>query len=118
MGLLRNVWFRAVIDLVHDLAAGAWPGAVLAMWIVRTAADKTLTPGEVSTMVTGWTGTLGIMFWALGLIVATGIVRLNYRGLDMPPELLKSRTTGAWIKHVVFATTFITATVVGFGLLQ
>lgn len=95
MGLLKNVWFRAVIDLVHDLAAGAWPGAVLAMWIMRTAADKTLAPGEVSTMLPAWSGTLGIMFWSLGLIVATGVVRLNYRALGMPPDLLKSRTTGA-----------------------
>jgi putative copper export protein len=101
---------RIVNDIVHDLAAGAWPGAVIALWLARNGAKSTLTPDALALAVRAWSGVLLIMLAALVALVVTGGVRLGY--------VLESRTRTAQIKHVVFVTVFILATVAAFAILK
>lgn len=118
MGLLSSLGLRVVNDLVHDLAAGAWPGAVTALWLLRKGAKSALPPDAFATTLPGWSAVLLIMLAALAVLVVTGIVRVNYRSLGVPPDLLRARTRAAVIKHVVFSLVFIFATVAAIALLQ
>ena len=117
MGLTHRLWFRIVNDVVHDLAAGAWPGAVMALWIARSVARGSVPSDVYAVVQRAWSGIPLIMIVALAVLVATGGVRLYYRGFGLPGELLKARGRAALIKHAVFTTVFLVATVIGFAML-
>jgi putative copper export protein len=110
MGLSKRLWFRVVNDILHDLSAGVSPGAVLALWLVRAGAEKTLPPDVFSTTMRTWS-------WIL-LLVVTGSVRLNYRNLSVSPEALRSKGRAALVKHAVFVSLFVASAVVAFTILQ
>jgi heme/copper-type cytochrome/quinol oxidase subunit 2 len=118
MHLTRHASFRAVNDLLHDLAAGVGPGAVLALWLARGGALKVLDPAAVLDMTRSWTWVLLILFVALVVLVVTGAVRLSYHNVTTRPEKEAERGRAALIKHVVFAAIFVGSAIVAFGLLQ
>ncbi len=118
MRLSSRLWFRVIVDLLHDLAAGAWPGAVVALWMIRNGARTTLAPDVFATVARTWSSVLLILLWALVVQVATGVIRLNYWSLAISPDAVKSRSRAAQIKHVFFALVYTAATVAAFTLLQ
>ena len=113
-----TTWSRAFNDVLHDLAAGMWPGAVLALWMARHAADASLGAQAASDMVRSWTWILTIMLVALVVQVATGGVRLFYWKQPISPELIQARGRVAAAKHAVFVLVFLGAAVFAFMLLQ
>jgi hypothetical protein len=118
MALSSRVWFRVVNDLLHDLAAGVAPGSVLAMWLVRNGARTTLDPVALATTTRSWSWIVLLLFVALGVVIVTGAVRLNYWSATVRPEDQKSRGRAALVKHSVFAVILVGAFVVAIGLLQ
>ena len=108
---MSRLWVRVVNDILHDLSAGAWPGAVAAAWLVRSGARGALSAAAFADLQQAWSAVFLIMAVALAVLVVTGIVRLRYRSLGIPPDLLAARTRAALIKHAVFVTVFLLAIV-------
>lgn len=118
MGLSMKVWLRALNDLVHDLAAGVWPGAVFALWMVSNGARTVVSPGEYATLTRSWTWILAVLLVAVVLQIATGAVRLTHWSSALHPEHVSARGRVALAKHAVFITLFVGAAVAAFSILQ
>jgi hypothetical protein len=114
MRITDSLAFRAVNDLVHDLMAGLVPGAVLSLWLVRSAAEVSLDPQALATLVRGWSWLVLVMFGALAVLGVTGVIRTGYRGRNIREHAMGVQSRSSAIKHVVFVTVFVTATVTGF----
>ena len=117
MDIWRRTTPRVINDVLHDLAAGTWPGAVFALWILRSGARGALTPEALALTLKTWSGIYLILAIALATLVATGAGRLTYRGYGVKPALLASRGRTALIKHACFATVIVLVTVAAFFLL-
>lgn len=111
-------WSHAAIEVVHDLAAGTWPGAASALWLVRRRAEQDLPADELASAMAPWTSALLVMVAALAVLVLTGILRAAYAKLGFTRPAMKARTGLVLIKHAVFVLVFIAATVVAIGSLQ
>ncbi|PKQ30416.1 MAG: hypothetical protein CVT60_00110 [Actinobacteria bacterium HGW-Actinobacteria-10] len=111
MGLTNKRWFQVINDIVHDLAAGTGPGAALALWLTADRARTSLPPDEAAAAIRTWETVLLIPLAALTVLVATGIMRVSYRGLSSAAS--KSRTRVVLIKHAVFVLVFIATTAAG-----
>ena len=119
MRLLKRLWVRVTVDVLHDLAAGAWPGAVVALAIARSGVGKYELPSQtLATMLQAWSGIWVILLLALATSAATGGARLHYRALGVRPDQLHARTRTALIKHAAFATTIVGATIAAAVLLR
>jgi hypothetical protein len=119
MRLLKSPWVRAALDILHDLAAGAWPGAVAALALARAGAERyALGPEQTARMLDAWSGIWPILFLSLATLAATGGARLHYRALGIRPDGLPVRTRAALIKHAAFAVTILGVTVAAFILLR
>src|SRR5450759_921918 len=118
MGLSNRLWFRVVNDILHDLSAGASPGAVLALWLVSSGARKTLPADVYTTTMATWSWILLILFLALVVLVVTGSIRLNYRTLGVSEDALPAKGRAAMAKHAVFVLVFIASASVAIMLLQ
>ena len=118
MQQLTNPWIRIPNDIVHDLAAGAWPGTAVALWLVRSRAERALPPGTFAESAPALSAVFVVMLGALALLVLTGILRINYRTHGISPTMVKTRNRTVLIKHAVFAVVFIFATVLAIASLQ
>lgn len=118
MGLSNRLWFRVVNDLLHDVAAGVSPGAVLALWLVRAGAKETLPPDMFATTMRTWSWILLILFVGLVVSVVTGSVRLNYRNLNVSADAVQAKGRAALAKHAVFTVLFVGSAVAAFSILQ
>jgi putative copper export protein len=118
MALWSYTGARVTNDVLHDLAAGAWPGAVAALWIVRSGSTSALRPEALALALKSWSGLFAVLVVALAVLIATGAGRLSYRGLGVRPAVLASRARTALIKHGVFVTVLVAATVWAFMLLK
>lgn len=117
MRVLSSPSVRLVVDVLHDLAAGAWPGATAALWLARNRAAE-LGPDVLVSTVEAWSPVAWVMIVSLATLVATGFMRIDYLGAGMPEELRSARSRTAAYKHVAFVAVFIASTVVAFGLLD
>jgi len=100
---------RLVNDFFHDIAAGLFPGAATAAWVIQRQAGASGGSKIPASAVGGiW------MILVLGLVVsvATGIFRLRYHSAHVKPELVEARNGTALIKHVAFVTLLLVAAVV------
>jgi hypothetical protein len=106
MEFLGNVYVRSAIEFVHDIAAGAFPGAVLMAWIIRQQIEVTQR-GAVADVgrasLSLWVILLGVLF-AIGL---TGLIRLRYWKLNVRPGFLDSKKRLVLIKHTAFVVLLI-----------
>ncbi len=118
MGLTDRLPFRVVNDLVHDLTAGVFPGAVFGLWMVRSGAQAVLSPDALATMVRGWSWIVLVLFIAFAIFILTGSIRVSYRVRNIKPEALASQGRAALIKHAVFVAVFVYAAVVAFTVIQ
>jgi putative copper export protein len=118
MALSDRLSFRVINDLVHDITAGVFPGAVLALWLVRNGARATLAPEAVSSLAQSWSWIVLVLFVALVLFVVTGSIRVSYRLHNIRTEETAAQGRSALIKHVVFILVFVYAAVVAFSVIQ
>ena len=118
MKLSDRLSFRVVNDLLHDVTAGVFPGAVLALWLVRKGAAATLSPDAVATMVRSWSWIVLLLFVVIVVFVVTGSMRVSYRTRNISAEALQAQGRSAMIKHAVFVLVFVYATVVAFTVIQ
>lgn len=118
MALSDHLSLRVTNDLLHDVTAGVVPGAVLALWLVRSAAKVSLAPAEASTLVQGWSWIVLLMFVAVVIFIVTGSIRLSYRTRNIREDALPAQGRSAMIKHVFFVGIFVVAVVEAFILLQ
>jgi len=119
MALLKHQWFRNANDVVHDLASACWPGAVLALAVLRMGIVRyQLSPKQLAAVLGAWTGVWAILFIAVAVNVATGIPRLRYKSMGMRPEKVAPRARNAIWKHVAFASILVLCTVWAFFLLR
>jgi hypothetical protein len=118
MGITQRLWFRVLNDLVHDVTAGVVPGAVLALWLVRTGAKATLNASDLSALAQSWTWIVPLIFGALVIFAVTGSIRLGYRTRNLRPDALQAQGRAALIKHGVFILLFLYATVMAFVVIQ
>jgi len=118
VALSERLWFRVINDSLHDLSAGAGPGAVIGVWLARNGARATLDPAGFASLGRTWTPLLFVLFLALAILVVTGAVRLSYRTLGTAPDALAGKGRTALIKHALFVAVFIASTAVAFSLIQ
>jgi putative copper export protein len=118
MKLTERVWFRVIIDLVHDISGPAWIGGVYVLWMVRNAARAVLTPDAFTTVQATWSWILLALLIAIVIQVATGLTRAGYWSAHLDPEKADAKRRTAWVKHAVFGLLFIVAAVEAFVILQ
>ena len=118
MALTSAKWFRVTNDVVHDLAAGMWPGLVLGMWLVRRGAAQILGAEAVGQLARTWTWVLGVAVAVAAVQIATGAARLSYRYHGIPEEVRTERGKIALAKHAVFVTAAVGALWMAFTTLQ
>lgn len=116
--LTNMLWFRVLNDLLHDLTAGFFPGAVFALWLARRAAAGTLSAQTLTPLVASWSWVVLLLFIAALILVVTGAVRLNYRTRNTREDALSAQGRAATIKHVVFVAVFVYAAVMAFVVVQ
>lgn len=104
-------WWQVANDIVHDLSAGAWPGAAASLWLIRSHA--VLPEGALSITLPALSSVYLIMFATLALLVVTGALRVNYRASSSA-----GRTRVVLIKHAAFVAVFILAIVVSMASLR
>jgi hypothetical protein len=92
---------RVPNDLLHDIAAGLFPGAVIAAWIVRGAIDA-LDPGRGAIVTRASGGLWMLMLLGLAVSTATGVLRLRYWQLNVRSGFLETKKQMAATKHIVF----------------
>jgi putative copper export protein len=109
MNPLDNLYVRATNDIVHDLAAGLWPGAVLALAVMRGGLAGTARPDRLPVVLEAWYGVFWLAALAVAALVFTGAVRLRYRTMGIEPSSLPGRGRAATYKHVVFVSVFVLA---------
>jgi len=100
---------RIVVDFFHVVAAGVFPGAVLAAWVIRRGVES---QGLGAAAVSRASGALWLVF-LLGLIVSvvTGSIRLRYWKSVVRPELLESRAQAAAVKHGLFVLLLLSSAI-------
>lgn len=106
MSLTRIHVARIANDIAHDLASGAFPGAVIAAWLIRRSAAATGSPDAVraaSAALGGASGALWlVLFLGLTVSVATGLLRLRYWKLNVRTGFLETKSETAAVKHSAF----------------
>jgi hypothetical protein len=93
-------YYRAVVDVLHDLAAGAFPGAVAAAYLISRAGERmALDTGNIAlTLPAAWS----VLAIALVVLVATGLMRLRYWKTNVRAGFLETKSQMAVAKHAVF----------------
>jgi len=104
---------RLINDFFHDLAAGFFPGAVVAAWLVQRQAG----PGRVGLVPQAVGGIWMLLVVGLAVSVGTGIFRLRYHLNHVKPELVKARNDTAFTKHVAFVVVLVAAGIL-FGVVS
>jgi hypothetical protein len=105
-------------DILHDLAAGVWPGAAIAMWIARGSVQTLLSAEELNTVLRAWSGLFGFLLLVLVVQLVTGTFRLSYWNKVVIPEQVKPKGRVTWAKHGVFVASLIASATVVFMALQ
>lgn len=116
MSITSNAYFRASMEYVHDVAAGAFPGAVLAAWLIRRSFSAE-TPDTLRLLEKATVSLWLILLGSLVLLGATGVFRLGYWQLNIRQGFLEKKKRMVLVKHTAFVLTLVIAVVVMFGLL-
>lgn len=115
MATSADLYVRAGVEFVHDMAAGAFPGAVLGAWTIRRAFEST-SPEAVPRLEIASAGLWLILLGALFLIVATGSVRLTYWKRNVRPGFMESKKQLVLVKHAAFVLLLVASTALAFRL--
>lgn len=107
-----GIWARTAVDLAHDLAAGFFPGAVTAAWVIQRAVVLFEPVRGAAIVRDAATGLWWVMALALTVSVVTGLIRLQYWKLNVRSGFLESKRQMAVVKHSLFVTIQVAAGVV------
>jgi len=106
---------RIVIDFFHVLAAGVFPGSVIAAWVIRLGIEAQGLGGAAIGRAS--TGLWLLFFIGLVVSVGTGALRLRYWKLVVLPEALEAKAQMAAVKHSLFVLLLLSSAV-GLYLVQ
>lgn len=110
MGLSSRNVVHAVTDIVHDVAAGIFPGAVIGAWLYeRALGAASVGAGDPTAEATG--PLLVLLLADLIVLVATGLVRLNHWQLNVRSGFLQTKAQMAVLKHIVFVVVLVLSAV-------
>lgn len=115
MAVRSNPYFRAAMEFVHDIAAGAFPGAVLAGWLIQRQ-FTTASPDTIRLIKQASTSLWLILLASLVLLLATGAFRLGYWKLNIREGFLKTKQRMILVKHTAFVLLLIGSIVFMFTL--
>lgn len=103
--LPERFYMRVVVDYLHDLAFGVFPGTVLAAGLIWRAAERV---GTGQAAVSAAAGTLWlVMLLGVTVSVLTGLVRLRYWKTNVRSGFLETKSQMAAIKHWLFVMTVV-----------
>jgi putative copper export protein len=97
---------RIVNDFFHDVAAGLWPGAVLALWSVHQNITRT-TPAALVSARGAIASAIWVLFLAVIILVVTGTLRISYWDAPIRPESRSAKQRMILIKHAAFVTLLV-----------
>ena len=115
MKLASNLYVRAGVEFLHDIAAGAFPGAVLVAWMIRQR-FAVQSPDMVLALEKASWSLWPILFGALAAIVVTGAFRLGYWQLNVRAGFLEKKRRMVVAKHSAFVLLMVASIVMTFGL--
>jgi hypothetical protein len=115
MTLADNLYVRAGVEFVHDIAAGAFPGAVLAGWMIRMRFSAA-SPDVLLMLEKASTSLWLIVFAALVLLGLTGAFRLGYWRLNVQVGYLEKKKRSVIVKHTAFVLLMLASITMMFGL--
>ncbi|TLM99018.1 MAG: hypothetical protein FDZ75_01055 [Actinobacteria bacterium] len=98
---------KAAIDFTHDIAAGLWPGAVTAMWLLQRGAEKS---GAGLAPRSAYLAVWWVFALALVALPATGLVRMRYWRLNVRSGALEVKTRLVQTKHALFVVMMVVVT--------
>jgi len=101
METAKNPYFRSIVEFIHDIAAGVFPGAVWFAWMLRRSME-TSSPDAVGELARASMSLWVILLVALFAIAATGAMRLVYWKLNVREGALDSKKRLILIKHTLF----------------
>ena len=108
MGFTSNVYIRSAVEVLHDIAAGAFPGAVLAAWMIRGRVDA-MSPDAGAVVGKASLSLWLILMGALFVVGVTGPIRLSYWRLNARAGSLEAKKRRVLIKHTAFVLLWIGA---------
>lgn len=106
MDTAKNPYFRSVVEFIHDIAAGAFPGAVWFAWMIRQKFEVA-SPDAVGELARASTSLWVVLLVALFAIVATGAMRIMYWKLNVREGGLDAKRRLILIKHTLFVLLMI-----------
>jgi hypothetical protein len=111
-----NPYFRATMEFFHDIAAGAFPGAVLAAWMIR-GGFAGASPNVLHVLAQATVSIWLILLGAAIVLGATGALRLGYWQLNIRQGFLATKKRMVLLKHTAFALLLVASVVAMFALL-
>ena len=115
MSFASNLYVRAAIEFVHDIAAGAFPGATLAAWMIRQRYSAA-SPDALRSLEGASRGLWLVLLGALALLAITGAFRLGYWQLNVRVGFLEKKKRAVIVKHAAFVLLMLGSIVIAFGL--
>jgi putative copper export protein len=100
---------RIINDFLHDISFALWPGAVLAVWTLRTVLASA--PADPIALHSKMLSAAWILGASLAMLVVTGAVRLNYYELNLRSGTLPAKHRMVVIKHAAFTLLLVASTV-------
>lgn len=116
MGIANNLYVRAANDFVHDLSAGAFPGAVIGTLLLKSRL-AVASPESIEFLGRATSALWSVFFVAVALLIATGAFRLRYWRLNVRQGYLEKKSRTVWIKHLGFVAVMVASLVQLFRLL-
>jgi len=116
MALTGNLYVRAAIDFTHDIAAGLFPGGVIAAWMIRQRFESA-SPDAVGALETASTSLWLILLGALLALVITGALRLKYWRLNVRSGFMEAKKRMVLVKHTAFVLVLVASIAAMFTLL-
>lgn len=106
MEFVNNAYVRVIVEFVHDIAAGVFPGAVWFAWMIRDRMEVAA-PEALPSLGRASSSLWLILIAALLAIAITGGFRLAYWRLNVQEDALEYKRRLIWMKHTAFVITML-----------
>lgn len=106
MEFATNPYVRVTVEFIHDVATGAFPGAVWFAWMVKQRME-TSAPEAVGALTRSTSNLWVILIVCLFAIAATGAFRLVYWKLNVVSGGLERKKRLIWMKHTLFVLLYV-----------
>ena len=106
MEFAHNAYVRVAVEFIHDIAAGAFPGAVWFAWMLSRRMESSA-PEAVGALVRASSSLWLILIASLFAIAVTGAFRLAYWKLNVVSGGLERKKRLIWMKHTAFVLLYV-----------